>query len=108
MTLNTTQVATELKTDSKTLRKFFRSDSCPILPVGQGKRYVIDAGMVEEIKPLFLAWSKNKAAAEAPAEETVKKETKKRTKKQPEPIEEDLEELDDSDLTDDLEELEEL
>lgn len=69
--MTTSEVADELGTDSKTLRKFFRSDACEITPVGQGKRYAITADDIDELRTTFGLWSTGKAKkadAEADAE----------------------------------------
>lgn len=58
--MTTAEVADALGTDPKTLRKFFRSDSCDIEPVGAGRRYGIDEEALEELGNQFNEWSKNK------------------------------------------------
>lgn len=58
--MTTGEVAEALGTDPKTLRKFFRSDSCDIEPVGAGRRYGIDEEALEELGNQFNEWSKNK------------------------------------------------
>ena len=50
------QVATRCGTDSKTMRKFFRSSHSTIEPVGQGGRYEFDARDFPQIKREFDAW----------------------------------------------------
>lgn len=93
---DTRAIADELSTDPKTLRRFFRSDKCPIVtPVGQGGRYALDQDDVDKIKPLFKTWIKTKATAAA-ATETKKKA---KVKELPAAVEEDIDdELDDEDL----------
>lgn len=110
-TLTTNEVADLLETDPKTLRKFFRSDSCDIEPVGQGKRYTLDEGDVDNIRPAFQAWVNGKAKKASAAEVTVdedetdepkakakpapkKTRTPRKTKK-----ETTIEELEDEDLS---------
>lgn len=50
------QVATRCGTDSKTMRKFFRSTHSTVEPVGQGGRYEFDARDFPQIKREFDAW----------------------------------------------------
>lgn len=52
------QVATRCGTDSKTMRKFFRSAHSTVEPVGQGGRYEFDANDLPKIKKEFDAWKK--------------------------------------------------
>jgi len=59
------QVATRIGTDSKTLRKFFRSSASTVEPVGQGGRYVFDADKLPQIKAEFDAWNKNRSVRTA-------------------------------------------
>lgn len=110
--LTTSEVAAELGTDSKTLRKFFRSDACDIEPVGQGKRYAITSDMIDDLRESFEGWGggKGKAKSDAPKADKPKKAGKKKERPtiveddEDEPTEEDLAELEDIDL-DDIEEL---
>lgn len=55
-TMTTKEVAEELETDSRTLRKFLRSKTSPITPVGQGNRYSIQRGQIKVLKKAFLVW----------------------------------------------------
>lgn len=55
------QVATRIGTDSKTLRKFFRSPASTVEPVGQGGRYVFDAADLPKIKAEFDKWNSTKS-----------------------------------------------
>lgn len=52
------QVAIRCGTDSKTMRKFFRSSHSTVEPVGQGGRYEFDAKDFPKIKREFDAWRK--------------------------------------------------
>lgn len=52
------QVAARCGTDSKTMRKFFRSSHSTVEPVGQGGRYEFDAKDFPKIKREFDAWRK--------------------------------------------------
>ncbi len=56
-TLNTGQMAEEIGTDSRTFRKFLRSDASPYEPVGQGARYIFDHDDVADIRTRFSDWS---------------------------------------------------
>lgn len=61
------QVATRCGTDSKTMRKFFRSSHSTVDPVGQGGRYEFDAKDLPKIKQEFNAWqTKAKARRSTP------------------------------------------
>jgi len=58
LTTTTAQVAEELGTDSRTFRKFLRSDASPFEPVGQGARYIFPDDLdVEALKKTFVEWS---------------------------------------------------
>lgn len=52
------QIATRCGTDSKTMRKFFRSNHSTVQAVGQGGRYEFDAKDVPTIMREFAAWRK--------------------------------------------------
>lgn len=52
------QVAARCGTDSKTMRKFFRSSHSTVEPVGQGGRYEFDAKDLPQIKQEFDTWRK--------------------------------------------------
>lgn len=70
------QVATRCGTDAKTMRKFFRSSSSTVDPVGQGGRYEFDAKDLPKIKREFDAWSKRAAAKKTqPRQRTEFKDT---------------------------------
>lgn len=56
------QVATRCGTDSKTMRKFFRSSASTVEPVGQGGRYEFAATDLPKIKREFDAWRKKAAS----------------------------------------------
>lgn len=67
-TMTTADVAADLNTDPRTLRKFLRSDAAKsITPVGKGKRYTFTKGDMRSLRSQFAAWSAPKVAAEAPA-----------------------------------------
>lgn len=84
------QVAARCGTDSKTMRKFFRSSASTVEPVGQGGRYEFDAADLPKIKSEFATWRK--------------KAVSRQTKPKPEPIDpaqvhEVLSNHDDPDIT---------
>lgn len=58
--VSTTELAEELETDPRTLRRFLRSESSPVENVGKGKRYVLDTAAVKLIRKQFAAWSESK------------------------------------------------
>lgn len=66
------QVATRIGTDSKTLRKFFRSPSSTVEPVGQGGRYIFDAADLPKIKAEFDKWNSTKSHRGPKSEGQVK------------------------------------
>lgn len=116
--MTTSDVADELGTDPKTLRKFFRSEQCDIEPVGQGKRYAITPDDIDDLRTAFDLWANGKAKKatkaddaepepkKAPAKSKKTKGTKK-AKPAPAVEEEDLdEELEPT--AEDLAELEDL
>lgn len=54
--VSTTELAEELETDPRTLRRFLRSEASPVETVGKGKRYVLDTPTVKLIRKQFAAW----------------------------------------------------
>lgn len=58
--LTTAQVATKLKTDARTLRKFLRSPDSTFTPVGQGKKYELKEADLPTLTEQFRAWSAGK------------------------------------------------
>lgn len=68
------QVATRCGTDSKTMRKFFRSTASTVEAVGQGGRYEFAASDLPKIKREFDAWRK-KAASRATTPKPATKST---------------------------------
>lgn len=66
--LTTREVAEELGTDPRTLRKFLRDDST-IENAGKGNRYEFRRNQLKSLKKGFTAWSKTRQAeAKAKAE----------------------------------------
>lgn len=64
--LSAKEVARELGTDARTLRKFFRSGNSPVDPVGQGGRYEIDSKAVKKVKKAFDNWGGGTKAKKDP------------------------------------------
>ena len=54
--MNTNEVAAQLGTDPKTLRRFIRSDACPFPAVGSGGRYSFDAKDIPALQQEFNRW----------------------------------------------------
>lgn len=54
--LNTRELADQLDTDPKTLRRFFRSPESPVDRVGQGNRYIIERRQLAKLRREFTAW----------------------------------------------------
>lgn len=65
------QVATRCGTDSKTMRKFFRSTASTVEPVGQGGRYEFAATDLPKIKREFETWRKKAASRRTTPKPTV-------------------------------------
>jgi hypothetical protein len=87
------QVASRCGTDSKTMRKFFRSNNSTVEPVGQGGRYEFDSADLPKIQKEFKAWRNKSGHTSTPtkAENPPPTKTQSRvrqgqpTKKQPAP-----------------------
>lgn len=118
------QIAARCGTDSKTMRKFFRSAHSTVEPVGQGGRYEFDAADLPKIKREFATWRKKAKArtsvpkpADSTPEEVVQAEVDEFNAKinskemsdilaeagvddEEEPTEEELAELEELDLDD--------
>lgn len=63
--VDTKEVASHLKTDPKTLRRFLRSPSCTFKPVGSGGRYTFTKADLEELARGFKEWAKGKNVSPA-------------------------------------------
>jgi hypothetical protein len=74
-TLTVKDVAGELDTEPKTLRKFLRSEvvenggTVGVDTPGKGRRYSFEAEEVEDLRARFEAWLEAKAPAESEADE---------------------------------------
>jgi hypothetical protein len=69
--MTTAEVATEFKTDTRTLRKFLRSPQGRDGRVGKGSRWSIERRELASLRKRFNAWTAEKpapAAPEAPVE----------------------------------------
>lgn len=88
------QVATRCGTDAKTMRKFFRSSSSTVEPVGQGGRYEFDAKDLPKIKKEFNSWQKRAQARSTRRNNTKRMltETHSEPETKPQEIEEPVEE----------------
>lgn len=64
-TLTTAEVATELGTDPRTLRKFLRATTPKDAQPGKGSRYSLkgDARSIQSMKKKFIAWQAEVEAA---------------------------------------------
>lgn len=107
--LGAKEVATQVGTDAKSLRQFFRSGKSTFTAVGAGGRYEFKASDVEKIKTEFDAWKSGKPGRGRAAGEggtTTRSRGRAAAGKPVEVIEEveeieeleDLEELDEDDL----------
>lgn len=63
--MNIKEVAIELDTDPRTLRKFMRSDASPIPAVGKGSRYEIARRDLRTIKSKFAKWNADRTTPAA-------------------------------------------
>lgn len=59
-TITTAELAEELDTDPRTLRRFLRSEASPVETVGKGKRYILDSKTTKLVRKQFLAWAASK------------------------------------------------
>lgn len=64
-TFSAKEVARQLDTDARTLRKFLRSSASPVDPPGQGGRYEFTAKQVKKVKKAFDSWGKGKTTEKA-------------------------------------------
>jgi hypothetical protein len=70
-TMNTTEIATELETDGRTLRKFLRDfygDGKAV--VGKGSRYQIEKRELRKLRKGFADWTAARAEKAAEVAET--------------------------------------
>lgn len=103
------QIATRIGTDSKTLRKFFRSTASTVKPVGQGGRYNFDAAELPKIQAEFEKWNTNKKPRGAgfkrgstkPAVDIIEESEETLDFDELEPAEDELDEFDLEELEDD-------
>lgn len=72
--LTTAQVADELDTTPRTLRKFLRSRGSGVDPVGQGKRYAITAESLPTLAAKFETWEVKANARAADSEDEAEAE----------------------------------
>jgi hypothetical protein len=71
-TITTAEVATELGTDPRTLRKFLRATTPKESQPGKGARYSLkgDARSLASMKKKFIAWTEAEAAKRAESTES--------------------------------------
>jgi hypothetical protein len=111
MALTTKDLADELGTDGKTLRKFLRSHLPKDSQPGQGGRYSFEKKDLASLKKAWLKWSEKRDAEDVkkPTDKTDKKTKSEKTAKTPkkaveevddEPTAAALEEIEDADLED--------
>jgi predicted transcriptional regulator len=64
--ITTTELATELGTDSRTLRKFLRADAKErgVATPGKGQRYAIEKREVRALAKRFATWDEARKAPE--------------------------------------------
>ena len=67
---NAKDIAIDLDTDTRTLRKFFRSTDSPIDPVGKGGRYAIAGSDMRKVRAAFKKWDDARKIAETPDSDT--------------------------------------
>jgi hypothetical protein len=102
--LGAKEVATQLGSDAKTLRQFFRSGKSSFEAVGAGGRYEFSEADIPKIKAEFEAWKTNKPGRGRAAGSTTSTKGK-RGKSQPKAEEtiDEVEEVEDLDDLDDIE-----
>jgi hypothetical protein len=104
--LGAKEVATNIGTDAKTLRQFFRSGKSSFTAVGAGGRYEFSEADLPKIKAEFEGWKANKPGRGRAAEGGTSTSTKKRRGKaepKPEDTIDEIEEIEDLDDMDDIE-----
>lgn len=82
------QVAVRCGTDSKTMRKFFRSSASTVEPVGQGGRYEFDARDLPKIKREFDSWRKKAVARRSTPKPSIEEKTEQVVEEMAEAIQE--------------------
>ena len=104
--LGAKEVATQIGTDAKTLRQFFRSGKSTITPVGAGGRYEFKESQIGDIKSEFEAWKASKPGRGAKAEGGTSTRRKRGEKAGPKP-EDIIDEVEDIEELEEIEELDE-
>jgi predicted transcriptional regulator len=61
--ITTAELATELGTTPREVRKFLRSDESPISSVGKGSRYSIEKRDIRSLRSKFSKWDEARKAA---------------------------------------------
>lgn len=107
-TLSAKDVARELETDARTLRKFLRDTTPTEDHPGQGGRWAFTKADVKGLKKAFADWASGKRAKDKAEADAAPKAKAKKSKVAPvEDPAEDEDELDDSALDELLSELDE-
>lgn len=69
-TMTTTEIAADLDTTPRTLRKFLRSADSGFASVGKGSRYAIEKRDMRALRTRFAKWvAANEKATDAPADD---------------------------------------
>ena len=70
-TLTPKELAVELGTDARTVRKFLRSSDGLDAKVGKGQRWAIEARQVRSLRSRFEKWNAIREVGEVAAEEVT-------------------------------------
>lgn len=73
-TITPKELAIELDTDARTVRKFLRSPQGLDARVGKGQRWAIESKSVRSLKSKFAKWDEARKAAAADANDAVEGE----------------------------------
>lgn len=60
--ITTAELAAEIGTTPREVRKFLRSDESPIEPVGKGSRYSIEKRQVAQLRKKYAKWDEARKA----------------------------------------------
>ncbi len=78
--LTTADIAEELGTTARNLRKFLRSPASPYEAVGQGARYNISSTDLADVKKLYEAWVSRPGSRSSSTDTTTTKRTPRKPK----------------------------
>lgn len=96
--LTTNDIAGELGTTPRNLRKFLRSPSSPYQPVGQGSRYNISSTDLADLKKLFETWVSRPGSRATSTEATPSTSTRRSPKRPKTKIVDKVDPLEEDDL----------